>query len=358
MSFTTSRISLCNASPVKHQSRWDMGNSSQKSNNTFSRFGRQGSPEKKFPAPIRSSPSKHSSNLARRNQTRQQQLSQDSQQLERKTTASEIQQSTSNESGSSNPLWRSDHHIDDPHETNKSENQQSLSNLINASSISRSAYLSYQKERTEQEHQRLTEKQMEINRLKEERIQMSGTENKSSILINNNHYTILNQIGKGGSSIVYQALDKDNHMKAIKKVDLSQVDQKQKEDFINEIRHLQKLKGHQRIIELFGWEVKNEDERQTLFVVMEYGEKDLGRLLKELCSANDMNNKSSSSATVSKRRGDLTGNKIKFYWEEMLEAVQVIHQEGIVHRDLKPGNFVIVGGRVKLIDFGIGKHNE
>ena len=40
----------------------------------------------------------------------------------------------------------------------------------------------------------------------------------------------------------------------------------------------------------------------------------------------------------------------------MLEAVQVIHREGIVHRDLKPGNFVIVGGRIKLIDFGIGKN--
>ena len=74
---------------------------------------------------------------------------------------------------------------------------------------------------------------------------------------------------------------------------------------------------------------------------MECGEKDLGTLLKDL----------------SKDNKGLTDNKIKFYWEEMLEAVQVIHREGIVHRDLKPGNFVIVGGRIKLIDFGIGKNN-
>jgi serine/threonine-protein kinase TTK/MPS1 len=37
----------------------------------------------------------------------------------------------------------------------------------------------------------------------------------------------------------------------------------------------------------------------------------------------------------------------------MLEAVKVIHDEKIVHSDLKPANFVLVKGRLKLIDFGI-----
>ena len=40
---------------------------------------------------------------------------------------------------------------------------------------------------------------------------------------------------------------------------------------------------------------------------------------------------------------------------QMLSAVQVIHEESIVHSDLKPANFVLVKGRVKLIDFGISK---
>jgi serine/threonine protein kinase len=39
----------------------------------------------------------------------------------------------------------------------------------------------------------------------------------------------------------------------------------------------------------------------------------------------------------------------------MLEAVQVIHDENVVHTDLKPANFVLVKGRLKLIDFGISK---
>ena len=86
---------------------------------------------------------------------------------------------------------------------------------------------------------------------------------------------------------------------------------------------------------------------------MEYGEKDLGKLLNELCGKTGKNMDSSQSGSSAGGQKELTDNKIKFYWEEMLEAVQVIHQVGIVHRDLKPANFVIVGGKLKLIDFGI-----
>jgi uncharacterized protein YqgV (UPF0045/DUF77 family) len=55
--------------------------------------------------------------------------------------------------------------------------------------------------------------------------------------------------------------------------------------------------------------------RQILFVVMEHGERDLTSILKEYsCS----------------QRG-LTNVKTKFYWEEMLEAVQVAHQ--VLHQN-------------------------
>src|ERR1700733_1197393 len=48
-------------------------------------------------------------------------------------------------------------------------------------------------------------------------------------------------------------------------------------------------------------------------------------------------------------------NFIRFYWEQMLQAVQAIHEEKIVHSDLKPANFLLVAGQLKLIDFGIAK---
>lgn len=32
-----------------------------------------------------------------------------------------------------------------------------------------------------------------------------------------------------------------------------------------------------------------------------------------------------------------------------------MHEQNIIHSDLKPANFLIVNGRLKLIDFGIAK---
>jgi serine/threonine protein kinase len=51
----------------------------------------------------------------------------------------------------------------------------------------------------------------------------------------------------------------------------------------------------------------------------------------------------------------LTPPSLPLRTQQMLEAVQVIHDENVVHTDLKPANFVLVKGRLKLIDFGISK---
>jgi serine/threonine-protein kinase TTK/MPS1 len=44
---------------------------------------------------------------------------------------------------------------------------------------------------------------------------------------------------------------------------------------------------------------------------------------------------------------------VRFYWQEMLECLAAVHTYDVVHSDLKPANFVLVQGRLKLIDFGI-----
>jgi serine/threonine-protein kinase TTK/MPS1 len=46
-------------------------------------------------------------------------------------------------------------------------------------------------------------------------------------------------------------------------------------------------------------------------------------------------------------------NFTRFYWQEMLECVETIHKYNIIHQDLKPANFLLVRGKLKLIDFGI-----
>lgn len=170
------------------------------------------------------------------------------------------------------------------------------------------------------------------------KIQISDKENdhgKMTFNINGCSYTMVDRIGRGGSSEVFSVLEANggSKLRAIKRVDLRGVSSGEAAAFRNEVQLLKRLRGERRIIELLDFE----ERPNELFVVMEHGEKDLASLLKEMTST---------------ERG-LTNTKTKFYWEEMLEAVAVVHKEGVVHSDLKPANFLIVSGTLKLIDFGI-----
>lgn len=172
-------------------------------------------------------------------------------------------------------------------------------------------------------------------------------QHKNVFHVKGQSYTVVDKIGSGGSSEVFRVLDEHNAIKAIKKVDLSEVSEHDAMSFRKEVELLMRLKDKRRIVQIFDFvEMRSDGGRQTLVVVMEHGEKDLARLLKEYSAGNNSD------------KNELTDAKTKFYWEEMLEAVQVIHDEGIVHSDLKPANFLIVGGTIKLIDFGIASSVE
>ncbi|SDA06014.1 BZ3501_MvSof-1269-A2-R1_C54g00297 [Microbotryum saponariae] len=138
-----------------------------------------------------------------------------------------------------------------------------------------------------------------------------------------------------GSSRVYRVLDEKNQLFAIKKVDISKNDAESRQSFANEISLLEKLRGKPQIIQLIDSEIG--ENKRHLLMVMEQGETDLNNLLNE-----------HSGKKISM-------NFIRYIWEGMLEAVHVIHNENVVHTDLKPANFVLVKGRLKLIDFGISK---
>ena len=56
------------------------------------------------------------------------------------------------------------------------------------------------------------------------------------ITVNGNPYKVLKQIGKGGSSVVFQVLDEEKNLKAIKRVDLSRAEESEAEGYLNEVR--------------------------------------------------------------------------------------------------------------------------
>ncbi|KPV75206.1 uncharacterized protein RHOBADRAFT_14767, partial [Rhodotorula graminis WP1] len=139
-------------------------------------------------------------------------------------------------------------------------------------------------------------------------------------------------LGRGGSSKVYRVMSASNELFALKRVD-TRNDAESRASFINEITLLRKLIGKPEIIQL----VDSEIQGKYVIMVMEAGETDLNTLL------------------ASHAGKPVSLNFIRYIWEQMLSAVQVIHDEAVVHSDLKPANFVLVKGRLKLIDFGISK---
>ncbi|KAM3613943.1 uncharacterized protein V6R79_007456 [Siganus canaliculatus] len=151
-----------------------------------------------------------------------------------------------------------------------------------------------------------------------------------SITIKGKQFFILKMIGRGGSSKVYQVLDHKKQLFAVKYVDLEEADTQTVESYKNEIEHLNHLQQYSdQIIKLYDYEITN----SYIYMLMECGNLDLNTWLRNRKTVNPLER--------------------KFYWKNMLEAVQTIHKHGIVHSDLKPANFVIVNASLKLIDFGI-----
>ncbi|KAI5861723.1 kinase-like protein [Durotheca rogersii] len=155
--------------------------------------------------------------------------------------------------------------------------------------------------------------------------------------VNGRAYTRIGFIGRGGSGKVYRVATESGTTLALKRVSLVHTDELTIEGLRREIELLQRLRDIERVIQLIDFEMNR--EKQSLCILMELGELDFNSLLK---------NRQSGAEAPS---FDIAF--VRYYWKEMLECVQAIHAQAVVHSDLKPANFVLVKGRLKLIDFGI-----
>ncbi|XP_028050394.1 probable serine/threonine-protein kinase mps1 isoform X2 [Monomorium pharaonis] len=153
-----------------------------------------------------------------------------------------------------------------------------------------------------------------------------------TLIVKDKEYLILGSLGRGMSGEVLRVQDLScGELRAIKCVDLSKMDKDSAQGCLDEISMLHKLQAP-CVVKMFDYQIKD----SMVYVVMEMGDTDLSRLLKSMSQEKQI------SITM-----------ILYYWTEMLTAVKHIHDNGVIHSDLKPGNFLLVRGRLKLIDFGI-----
>ena len=84
-------------------------------------------------------------------------------------------------------------------------------------------------------------------------------------------------------------------------------------------------------------ECNKESGKLTVFIVMEYFEKDL-------------------KSFIEKKLKDLEDKKLLKLLQDCLQAIQFLHQHNVVHRDIKPDNIFITDDlQVKIGDFGISR---
>ena len=156
--------------------------------------------------------------------------------------------------------------------------------------------------------------------------------------VNGVSYTSLSHIGEGGYSTVYEVFNKERELYALKVVKPHESNSTVWSDLLKEIDFLFELRNCKHVVKLVDHErveFNGSQREEALYILMERGECDLSHILSRL----DKDER-------------LTPSKIRFYWEQMLEAVQAVHAHGIVHADIKPPNFILVQGQLKLIDFG------
>ena len=102
--------------------------------------------------------------------------------------------------------------------------------------------------------------------------------------------------------------------------------------FLQEARILARFSGENGIVEVRDFF----EENNTAYIVMEYLK---GQTLKEYINNN----------------GPLTPDQTIRLLMPVILSLKKVHQQGLIHRDISPDNIMLVGGNVKLLDFGAAR---
>ena len=156
----------------------------------------------------------------------------------------------------------------------------------------------------------------------------------------NNRYAIIQKVGEGGMSAVYQAADTrlPGQLRAVKEMSESMITDSQERLQAVQAFHQEAtlLAGfnHITLPRVFDWFA--EGGRQ--YLVMEYIH---GQTLE---------------TALAQRGHPFTEGEIRPWVEQLCDALSFLHSQSppVIFRDLKPANIMLLpNGKVKLIDFGI-----
>jgi serine/threonine-protein kinase len=151
-------------------------------------------------------------------------------------------------------------------------------------------------------------------------------------------YRIQREIGTGGMSFVYAAVDEELKETVALKIIRPELvyDDELVERFKREVRIARQIL-HPNIIRVFEFGRAEVEGKVFLYLTM------------ELLTGVDL-------ASWLKRRGAISLNEILEVSIQICDALSEAHRHGVIHRDVKPHNiFIDETGRATLVDFGISR---
>lgn len=150
-------------------------------------------------------------------------------------------------------------------------------------------------------------------------------------------YEILGELGSGGMSRVYRALDRMLKTEVAIKTVLSPALGKSSEDEERLLREVQLSRQitHQNVVRVH----------------------DIGRFPGGIFVTMELLDGPGLDALIH-QEGAMPLGRVKHILLGITAALAEAHHMNIIHRDLKPGNVILADGRVKVLDFGIARQND
>jgi len=154
--------------------------------------------------------------------------------------------------------------------------------------------------------------------------------------LNKNNFKFLYVIGKGGFGRVWKIQSKKTNIKyALKEMSKLKIIDKKSEKSINSEREFLSKLNHSFIVNMhYAFQ-----DRDNLYLVM------------DLLNGGDLR------FHISRYR-KFSEEQTRFFYANIIYAIDYIHSNNVIHRDIKPENLVLDDkGYVRITDFGIAKEN-
>lgn len=147
-------------------------------------------------------------------------------------------------------------------------------------------------------------------------------------------YEVITKLGRGKYSDVFLGIDSENDTKVVIKI-LKPI---KKEKIKREVMILKYLKEGPNIVQFI--DIVRDPASRTPSLIFEYID--------------------SHSNDFKSLYGSFTLQDVRFYFQEILKALEFCHSKGIMHRDIKPQNIIIDHPKhiIKLIDWGLAEIYE